>query len=159
MNLDCLIKDCLDAYSVVSDDYNSAFTIPTSINIPSPIQSAQSQNDQFADLPFILQEQNLFSFESMVSPISPEESLGVNQTHQKRRFFCNICSKSYSGNRQLMRHQQSHIEPDKYCCSVEGCFKTDHRIDAMGAHIKAHEKREKRKNAFHIKRVANKTVE
>jgi hypothetical protein len=151
MNLDLLIKDCLDAYSDVSDDYDTTLIIPSSINIPSPIQSAQSQNDQFAELPFIFQE-HLFSFESMVSPISPEESLGVNQNQQKRRFFCNICSKSYSGNRQLMRHQQSHIEPDKYRCSVEGCFKTDHRIDAMGAHIKAHEKRENRKNDLSKKR-------
>jgi uncharacterized Zn-finger protein len=148
MNLDCLIKDCLDAYT-------PTLAFPSSINIPSPIQSAHSQTGRFEDIPFLFREQNLFSFESMASPISPEESLGVNR---KRRFFCNTCSKSYSGNRQLVRHQQSHIEPDKYSCSVEGCLKTDHRIDAMGAHIKAHEKREKRKNAFHIKRVAKKTI-
>jgi hypothetical protein len=142
MNLDCLIKDCLDAYTPTL----APLSIPTFINIPSPIQSAHNQNDQFADLPFIFQKQNLFkSMASPMTPISPEDSFGGNQKHQ---FLCNICSKSYSGNRQLMRHQQIHIEPHKYRCSVEGCFKTDYRVDAMGAHIKAHEKRVKRKHDF-----------
>jgi hypothetical protein len=138
IDLEALIRDCLEAYTEETLEFE----------IPWPDRSATDQCEEISEIPLIFPEQ-ILSFNPTegteeASPISTEESkegpLVPNKT-AKTPFTCTVCSKPYSGNRQLQRHMKKHSSPDKFSCTIEGCLKTMHRTDAMRSHIKAHENR------------------
>jgi hypothetical protein len=144
INLDFLIRDCLKAYTEETLEFE----------IPSTAQLAKGQYEELPG-PFIFPEQ-ILSFNSIeeLSPLSPAEA-SDGFLALKDRFTCRVCSKPYSGNRELNRHMKKHSSPDKFSCTVDGCLHTSHRIDAMRCHIKKHEKRLKTQE-FKIKKVTQK---
>jgi hypothetical protein len=123
MDLNHLIKDCLDTY-----EYDS---IPT-VNSDSNVQMS-----------FLVTELGEIAKPTgeEVSPVSPEDDDG--------QYNCKECDKVYPGHRQLSRHMQVHNDPDKYSCTVEGCEKTGHRLDAIRSHIRAHKRRIKKNEDFY----------
>jgi uncharacterized Zn-finger protein len=133
LNLDFLIRDCLEAYTEETLDFE----------IPSHARSATDQRDETADTSFGFPElEHIFNFTSTeeVSPITPEEA-SEGPLGTETPFTCNVCGKPYRGNRQLKRHMKKHSSADKFSCTIEGCEKTSYRTDAMRSHIKAHERR------------------
>jgi hypothetical protein len=91
-----------------------------------------------------VQRSNYFSLGSSLRDMQRSGSISkgtISDTQEK--FDCKICSKSYGGSRQLERHIQKHMEPNKFRCPYEGCLKTAHRKDSIRSHVRTHEKRDK----------------